>query len=78
MRRNAAVILLATVLMAVGFLGVLFIGQIVNPPTVPIAVAVVDIPAGTTLTQDMVAIDAVKMNSKASTPSSSSFNASKA
>lgn len=64
MRRNAAVILLATVLMAVGFLGVLFIGQLVNPPTVPIAVAVVDIPAGTTLTQAMVAIDAVKMNPK--------------
>jgi Flp pilus assembly protein CpaB len=64
MRRNTAVILLALALMAAGFLGVLFIGQVVNPPTVPIAVAVVDIPAGATLTEDMVAMDSVTMNPK--------------
>ncbi len=64
MRRNTTVILLATVLMVVGFVGVLIIGQIVNPPSLSIAIAVVDIPAGATLTQEMVAIDSVRMNTK--------------
>lgn len=63
-RRNATVIILALVLMAAGFLGVLFIGQFINPPLVSIAIAVVDIPAGTVLTQDMIAVDNVQMNPK--------------
>jgi hypothetical protein len=64
MRHNTAVIILALVLMMGGFVGVLFIGQIVNPPTVAVAVAAVDIPAGTILREDMVAIDSVRMNPK--------------
>lgn len=63
-RRNSAVIVLAIILMVGGFLGVLFIGQLVNPSPVPVAVAVVDIPAGTTLTEAMIAIDDVHMDAK--------------
>lgn len=63
-RRNSAVIVLAIILMVGGFLGVLFIGQLVNPAPVPVAVAVLDIPAGTTLTAEMVAIDSVHMDPK--------------
>ena len=63
-KRNSAVIVLAIILMVGGFLGVLFIGQLVNPAPVPVAVAVLDIPAGTTLTADMVAIDSVHMDAK--------------
>jgi len=63
-KRNSAVIVLAIILMVGGFLGVLFIGQFVNPAPVPVAVAVLDIPAGTTLTSDMVAIDSVHMDPK--------------
>jgi hypothetical protein len=63
-KRNSAVIVLAIILMVGGFLGVLFIGQLVNPAPIPVAVAVLDIPAGTTLTADMVAIDDVHMDAK--------------
>lgn len=63
-KRNATVVVLATVLMVGSVIGILLIGQVINPPTVPIAVAVVDIPAGTVLTEEMVAIDNVQMNPK--------------
>ncbi len=63
-RRNATVLFLAIVLMSVGFLGVLFVGQLVNPPPAYIAVAVVDIPVGASLTEGMVAIDEVHMDGK--------------
>ncbi|MCC6191672.1 MAG: hypothetical protein IT318_21805 [Anaerolineales bacterium] len=63
-RRNSAVIVLAIILMVGGFLGVLFVGQLVNPAPAPVAVAVLDIPAGTTLSADMIAIDSVHMDPK--------------
>ena len=63
-RRNATVIVLGLILMAGGFLGVLFVGQWLNPPPVAVAVAVVDSPAGTTLTREMVALDSVHMDKK--------------
>jgi hypothetical protein len=63
-RRNSAVIVLAIILMVGGFLGVLFVGQILNPAPVPVAVAAVDIRAGSSLTSAMVAIDSVHMNPK--------------
>lgn len=63
-KRNATVVVLATVLMVGSVVGILAIGQALNPPTIPVMVAVVDIPAGTTLTQDMVAVDNVQVNSK--------------
>ena len=63
-KRNSAVIVLAIILMVGGFLGVIFIGQIVNPAPVAVAVAVLDIPAGTALTANMVAIDNVHMDPK--------------
>lgn len=63
-RRNSAVIVLAIILMVGGFLGVLFVGQLVNPAPVSVAVAVLDIPAGTILTEDMIAIDSVHMDAK--------------
>jgi hypothetical protein len=64
MRNNTAVIIFALLLMLAGFGGVLVVGQIVNPPAIPIAIAVVDIPAGTTLTREMLAVDEVRMNPK--------------
>jgi Flp pilus assembly protein CpaB len=64
MRNNTAVIVFALALMLAGFGGVLVVGQIVNPPTIPIAIAVVDIPAGATLTREMLAVDEVRMNPK--------------
>ncbi len=63
-KRNATVVILATVLMIGSVVGILVIGQVINPPTVPVVVAVVDIPAGTVLTQDLVAVDNVQMNPK--------------
>lgn len=44
--------------------GVLFFGQIVNPPSVRIVVALAEIPAGTLLTRDLVAIDAMQLDPK--------------
>ncbi len=64
MRRNTTAIVLGLVLMVGSFGGVLGVGQVINPPTIPIAVAVVDIPAGATLTRDMIALDSVRMNPK--------------
>lgn len=63
-QRNLTVIVLALILMVGGFLGVLFIGQIVNPPAATIAVALVDIPAGTPLTEDLFALDEMTMDPK--------------
>jgi len=63
-KRNAPLIILGTVILAVVFVGVLFAGQLFNPPPVSVAVAVVDIPAGTVLTGDMVAMDSVHMDAK--------------
>jgi hypothetical protein len=63
-QRNVTVIVLALVLMVGGFLGVLFVGQIVNPAPASVAVALVDIPAGTTLTQEMFALDSVHADEK--------------
>lgn len=63
-QRNATVIVLGLVLMVGGFLGVLFIGQVINPPPVAVAVALVDIPAGATLTREMVALDSVHVDEK--------------
>lgn len=63
-KRNATVVVLATVLMIGSVIGILVIGQVINPPTVPVVVAAVDIPAGTVLTQELVVIDNVQMNPK--------------
>lgn len=63
-RRNSPVVILAIVLMAAGFLGVLAIGQVVNPPPASIAVAIADIPVGTVLSEELVAMDEVHMDSR--------------
>jgi len=63
-KRNAPLIVLGVAVLVVVFIGILFAGQIFNPPPVSVAIAVVDIPAGTVLTRDMVAMDSVHMNAK--------------
>lgn len=63
-KRNAPLIIFGTVILVVVFVGVLFAGQLFNPPPVSVAVAVVDIPAGAVLTSDMVAMDSVHMDAK--------------
>lgn len=63
-KRNATVIVLATALMILSIVGVVFVGQVINPPTVPVAVAVADIPVGTVLTEDLLAVDNVRVNPK--------------
>lgn len=63
-KRNATVIVLATTLMVFSIIGVVFIGQVINPPTVPVVVALADIPVGTLLTEDLFAIDNVRVNPK--------------
>jgi hypothetical protein len=63
-KRNAVVLVLAVVLMVVGIGGTLVLGQIFNPPAVPVVVAAVNIPAGTTLLPDMLVIDNVQVNAK--------------
>lgn len=63
-KRNATVIVLATALMVISIIGVVFVGQVINPPTIPVVVAVADIPVGTVLTEDLLAVDNVRVNAK--------------
>jgi len=46
------------------FVGFLLFAYFVNPPATPIAVAVVDIPAGTVIMRDMVGIDEQRINAQ--------------
>jgi hypothetical protein len=62
--RNLTVVFIGMVLMAASILGVVFVGQIINPPATPMAVAIVEIPAGTVISRDMVRMDNVQVNSK--------------
>ncbi len=48
--------------MLVGFVGNVLFGQFVNPPTTAVAVAIVEIPAGTVVTRDMLGIDDMRLN----------------
>lgn len=61
---NTPVTLIGIVLMVISVLGVLFVGQLINPPGVQMAVAIVEIPPGTVITKDMVRIDTVQGNPK--------------
>jgi hypothetical protein len=51
-------------IVVVAVLGLLFAGTILNPAPTEIVVALVDIPAGSVLTRDMVVTDAVRMHRK--------------
>jgi hypothetical protein len=61
---NLPVTILGILAMVIAVVGVLFVGQIINPPGAAIAVALVDMPVGTVITRDMVAIDTVHGNPK--------------
>ncbi len=61
---NIPVIVISLVLMALSVTGFLVAGQFLNPPGARIVVAVVEIPAGTVLTSDMVRVDTVQGNAK--------------
>jgi Flp pilus assembly protein CpaB len=49
MRRNALVIVLGVLLMGVSVIGMLWVGQVANPPGVGLVIAARDLPAGTRL-----------------------------
>ena len=62
--RNLTVVFIGIVLMAASILGVVFVGQIINPPATAMAVAIVEIPAGAVISKDMVRTDNVQINPK--------------
>ncbi len=62
--RNLTVVFIGIVLMAISILGVVFIGQIINPPATSMAVVIVEIPAGTVISRDMVRMDNAQVNPK--------------
>jgi hypothetical protein len=63
-KRNVTAIVLGFLLFVGGVVGFLVFAQLINPPTTEVVVAVVDIPAGTKLTEQMLAVDNVHVNSK--------------
>lgn len=56
--------LVALFVAIVAVVGFLLFSLLLNPPTVPVVVAVADIPAGTIITRDLVGIDPQRMHAK--------------
>ena len=63
-KRNITAIVLGFLLFVGGVVGFLVFAQLINPPTTEVVVAVMDIPAGTQLTEQMLAVDNVHVNPK--------------
>ncbi len=63
-KRNITAVVLGLLLFVGGTVGFLVFAQLINPPTTEVVVAVVDIPSGTTLTEEMLAVDNVHVSPK--------------